>query len=496
MLQRIVKTRDGIALGIGLLALSIISGCASYGDIHSDKKPRQVDSFATNESLKASLGDWPAQTWWTQFGDAQLDALISEALTQNPSLQIAAARMKSAQAYTGIARAALYPQVNASADVQYQHFSETWEIPPPFDGATVFNNQLQLSAGYEIDFWGKNRNAVKAALSSQQALEAEEASSRLLVTSSLTKSYIELFRLYELRDVVAQSLEQREKIFTLTQQRVDNGLDTRSDLKQAEAQLPAIRGQLAQIDESIGAMRNALAVLTGAGPDRGLQIARPQLTTPQIIAAQLPDNVPLDLLGRRPDIVASRWRVEAAQRETDVAKAEFYPNVNLNAAIGYTSFGLDNIARSNSLQYGIGPAVSLPIFVGGALRANLKQKYAGYEEAVAVYDQTLSTALRDVADQLNTYKWLQVRVREQQNALTVAREALALATQRYEAGLGNYLYVLNAETLVLTQEQLGTELTAGELAVRVNLIKALGGGFGASAPVAQASSSTAAVSAR
>ena len=491
MLERIVNPNTKLstafvaALLIGGCA-SLITGCANYRGIHSDKTPRTIDSFETSTSLQASAGEWPQQQWWSQFADAQLDALMTEALSANASLQSAAARLKAAQAYSGITRAALYPTLGASADIEYQHFSENWEIPPPFGGSTVFNNILQLNASYELDFWGKNRSAVKAALSSEQAAEAENASTRLLITAALSKTYIELSRLYELRDVAAQSLTQREKILALTQQRVDSGLDSRSELKQAEAQLPVIRGQLAQIDEAIGATRNSLAALIGAGPDRGLQITRPHLGTANISTAQLPANLPIDLLGRRPDIVASRWRVEAALRATDVAKAEFYPNVNLNAAIGYASLGLDNLTRSNSEQYSVGPAVSLPIFAGGRLRANLKQRYALYDEAVANYDETLTVALHDVADQINTYKWLQVRQHEQQSALAVAHEALDLTSQRYAAGLGNYLNVLNAETLVLTQEQLGAELNASALTVRVSLIKALGGGFDASAPTQSA----------
>lgn len=494
MLERIVKTNAaGPVVFITALFIagsaSLIGGCANYRGIHSDKTPRAIDSFAASASLQASAGEWPQQQWWMQFSDAQLNALMAEALSTNASLQGAAARLKAAQAYTGSARAALYPTIGASADIQYQHFSENWEIPPPFGGSTVFNNMLQLNASYELDFWGKNRSAIKAALSSEQAAEAENASATLLITAALSKTYIELSRLYELRDVAERSLTQREKLLALTQQRVDSGLDSRSELKQAETQLPVIRGQLAQIDEAIGATRNSLAALVGAGPDRGLQITRPQLVNAKIGAAQLPTNLPIELLGRRPDIVASRWRVEAALRTADVAKAEFYPNVNLNASFGYASFGLDNLTRSSSQQYGVGPALNLPIFAGGRLRANLKQRYAQYDEAVANYDETLAVALHDVADQINTYKWLQVRQHEQQSALTVAHEALNLTSQRYKAGLGNYLNVLNAETQVLTQEQLGAELNASALTVRVSLIKALGGGFDVSAPAQSASTS-------
>jgi NodT family efflux transporter outer membrane factor (OMF) lipoprotein len=486
-----VSTLRLIHLRRTLLAVALLglAGCTGYGDIQASQAPRPIDTFAATDTLAALQGkdpaatfQWPAQQWWTAFGDAQLNVLIEEALAYSPSLDAAAARVKAAQAYTGTARSTLYPYIDGTANLQYVHLSENWEFPPPFGGSTEWDNQIRIGASYELDFWGKNRNAVRAAVSTEQATLAEQQSARLMLTSAVAKTYVELQRLYMLRDVADQTLRQRTTIFELTRQRVDAGIDSQAELKQAEAQLPAVRGQLAQIDEAIGGARNALAALLGAGPDRGLRIERPQLAGAPAATAQIPAALPLDLLGRRPDIVAARWRVEAAERDTDVAKAQFYPNVNLTAFVGTYSIGLDNITANGSDMYSIGPAIQLPIFAGGKLRANLKGKYAAYDSAVAAYDQTLTDALREVADQLNALKWLEVRQREQRAALAVAHSAQDLATQRYRAGLGNYLNVLSAETLVSAQEQIGAELGARALDLQVNLIKALGGGFDAQNP--------------
>lgn len=485
MMTKTTMTKTTILLGTAVVALA---GCANFKDIGSDKKPRDINALASSQTFQAAAGSeqaWPRQGWWTRFGDAQLDALIEEALANSPSLETAAARLAAARAATGTARSALYPSIDASFESQYQRFSENSIIPPPYGGSFDSNNTLQLNFGYDLDFWGKHHAEVAAAVSQEKAAEAEHESARLMLTSAVAKTYVELQRLYALRDVTDKTLQQRQQIYNLTQQRVDSGLDTRAELKQAEAQLPALRGQLAQIDENIGAVRNALAALLGAGPDRGLQVQRPQLAAQQN-APDLPANLPAELLGRRPDVVAARWRVEAAERNTDAAKDLFYPNVNLAAFAGFTSLGLDNLTREGSKIYGIGPAISLPIFAGGKLRANLKSQYATYDEAVATYNQTLTDALHDVADQLNALKWLQTRQHEQTAALNVARDALDLATQRYQAGLGNYLSVLNAETIVLSQEQLGTELDARALDLNINLIKALGGGFDAQTQTARA----------
>lgn len=469
-----------------LIAVTAVSlaACANYRGIHTDKAIRSVDSFATQQTLSAEQSEWPHEQWWNAFGDAQLSALMDEALRQSPSLDAAAARVKAAQAYTGIARSALFPQIDGSGDISYQHLSETWIYPPPFGGSSLFNNTLRINGSYELDFWGKNRATLNAALSQQKVAEAEQQSALLMLTGNVAQTYVELDRLFAEREVLAQTLQQREKIFTLTQQRVDAGIDSQAELKQAQTQLPALRGQIAQLDETIGATRNSLAALLGAGADRGLQIERPHLLAAHNAIA-VPANLPLDLLGRRPDIVSARAQVEASLQETEAAKAQFYPNISLTGYIGYSSLGLDNLTRSSSEEYGIGPAIRLPIFAGGRLRANLKNTYANYEHAVALYNATLTDALRDVADQLNAIKWLETRQREQRDALAIARSALDLATQRYEAGLGNYLSVLNAETQVSAQEQIGVELDARAHELQINLIRALGGGFDEHAPIAQ-----------
>lgn len=482
------RLRRLVALGILALAAS---GCVNYSGIGTAMAPRKIDSFETAQTLATQqAGTWPQQQWWRQLQDPQLDALIDAALEHSPTLEDAASRLHLAEAYAGSARAGLYPQVGADFNSQYQRFTENGMIPAPLGGSFDSNNTLELSFSYELDLWGKHSNALKSAVSLQRAAEADHEKTKLVLTSAVAKAYVELDRQYALRDIAAKTLEQRDAIYRLTQQRVNSGLDGRAELKQAESQLPSLRGQLAQIDESIGAARNQLAALIGAGPDRGQQIARPHFGAPIDNVARLPQNLPVDLLGRRPDIVAARWLVEAAERDVDVGKADFYPNINLTAFAGFSSLGLDRLTRSGSEIYGGGPAIRLPLFDAGRLRAQLKMKYSEYESAVANYDKTLTDALHETADQINALRWLEVRQREQQAALAVARDALDLTTQRYEAGLGNYVSVLTAETTVLVQEQLGAELSARALDLHVNLIKALGGGFDA-ADTAHASAAAA-----
>ncbi|MFI4888596.1 MAG: TolC family protein, partial [Burkholderiales bacterium] len=191
----------------------------------------------------------------------------------------------------------------------------------------------------------------------------------------------------------------------------------------------------------------------------------------------LPSTVPAELLGRRPDVIALRWRIEAARKDVASAKAAFYPNVNLLAFVGLQSLGAGNLLTAASRMIGAGPAVTLPIFDAGRLRANLAGKDADQDIAVEQYNQTLADAMRDVVDQLASFRSIREQRTQQQLALATARQAYDLALLRYREGLGNYLQVLSAEQPLLEQQRLDADLHARELDVSIGLIRALGGGY-------------------
>jgi len=246
-------------------------------------------------------------------------------------------------------------------------------------------------------------------------------------------------------------------------------------LRQAEAALPDARERITQLAETIQLTRNQLAALLGQGPDRGLSIVRPHMQAADALA--LPSKVQADLIGRRPDIVAQRWRVEGARKGIDVARAEFYPNVNLVAFLGLQSIGLAQFFNAGNTVAGVGPALHLPIFEGGRLRANLAGRNADYDIAVEQYNQTLADALREVVDQLASFRSVDAQRKDVEIGLRTAHEAYTLALLRYKEGLGNYLQVLSAESAVLAQKSLQAELGARELDLSVNLTRALGGGY-------------------
>jgi NodT family efflux transporter outer membrane factor (OMF) lipoprotein len=228
------------------------------------------------------------------------------------------------------------------------------------------------------------------------------------------------------------------------------------------------------MEEQVALARSQLAALLGKGPDRGLAIERPTLRAARVA---LPSRLPADLLGRRPDVVASRWRAEAAARDIASAKAQFYPDINLSALIGVQSVNLSKLLQTGSAIPSVGAAVRLPILEGGRLRGTLAARDADYDLAVEQYNQTLSDALREVVDQLTSLRSVETQRGEVDTALAAAEEAYSLAVTRYKAGIGSLLQVFTAEMQVLEQRTLRTDLLSRELTLSIGLIRALGGGF-------------------
>ena len=468
-----------IILLLGLLSAPLLmAGCASTGGIAPDGKPEMAQTLQADRTFAAaglSAADWPATDWWKAFGDPQLDRLESAALKGSPTLDIARARSKKALALAGEVKSALVPQVTGNFASTRQRFSENGLVPEPFAGSWETQNRLALDFSYEFDVWGKNRAAVAAALSRAQATDVDVHAARLALSVEVARAYVQLAHGYERLDIAEATLKARQRIYALTQQRVAAGIDTRVELKQAEGAIPEVREEIASLDEAVAVTRNQLAALLGEGPDRGLDITRPALQNAGTVA--LPSRLPADLIGRRPDVIAQRWRVEAAARDIEVARTQFYPNINLLAFAGLQSIGLDQLFESGSHVVGVGPAISLPVFEGGRLRSRLAGRSAGYDAAVGQYNQALSDALRDIADRLAAIRSVQAQSRQQQLALDAVREAYRLALLRYRDGIGSYLTVLSVEGQVLAQQRLEADLHARARDNRIGLIRALGGGF-------------------
>ena len=460
---------------VTVICAAVLSACANYAGISSDKEMAQPQSFATQQSIPSDQGRWPATDWADQFGDAQLKALLAEALQGSPTLAQARARIATAAAYTETAKSSTLPKVGASYSFTREQYSSTALIPPPYAGSWQSENEGLLTASYDLDLWGKNREALKASMSQLQASEADAEVVKLTLTSAIARNYNQLARLYVLHDIAQQEVEQREQIDRITAGRIANGLDTEVERKTAQANLATSRATLASFDGSIVTTRYQLAALLGAGPDRGLSIARPTLGIGDEV--RLPDNLPADLVSRRPDLVAARWRVDALTHDVKEAKAEFYPDINLSAAVGLDAFGFGRFLTAASRTANAGPAVHLPIFDGGELRAQLKGRYADFDDAVAGYNQTLVTALSEVATQLAQIRSTDTQLGDAEAAQDAARSAYQLALTQYQAGLTNQLTVLNADTNALAADESVANLKMNRRDQQIALAQALGGGY-------------------
>ena len=452
-----------------LLALLGTAACASVPDLGTPPAMRSASEYAASASLTPTGSAWPDKGWWLRYGDGQLNQLMDEGIAGSPDLEAAAARFRTARGFAQQAGAATLPSVDAFATSEFKK-QENLKL--------LSQGNAGLSFSFDLDLWGKNRAALAAAMSDADAAGYELAEARLALTTGIASTYADLAQLYRQRDTLESALQIRTETAKLVNERVHIGLDTRAELKQAEGRVAEARDDLAANDEAIGLTRNALAALVGKGPDRGLSIQRPAVAS---FAAQgIPANATIDLIGRRPDVAAYRASVEANASRIKEARAAFYPNISISALLGLATFGIgDNIFGSSSSFGSVSPAVSLPLFHGGALQGQYRGARGRYDEAVALYNRQVVTALRETADAVTSRRALDARLVESRRALADFEEANSLARMRYESGLSTYLDVLSAEESVLGARLNVAELETRAFVLDVALVRALGGGFAA-----------------
>jgi len=464
------------------LVVLLLAGCVERGGWQAAPQlaPQALSSERTLAGATVDATAWPADTWWRAYGDAQLDALVEQALAGSPSLEIAEARLRAAQGQAIAARAARLPSASLDADLSRQRFPENGLYPPPYGGSYWNQGQAQLDFSYDLDLWGHYRALAGAARSGVAAAQADEAAARLALAVAVVRAYVQLDLWYALLDVANDQLKQQQGLLDLTGQRVAAGLENTARVKQSESNLALARAGVAAAQGSIDLARDQLADLVGAGPDRGLDVRRPQLAAPASIA--LPAVLPADLIGRRPDVAAARARVEAAAHGIKAAEAQFYPDVNLTAFAGFQSLGLSQLFDAADRVDGVSAALSLPIFNRGQLTGALYGRQAQFDQSVGQYNQTLLDAIRQVADVVANWRALEKETAEQVTALDAAQRAYDLTTERYRAGLDNYLSVLSSQNQVLLAEALRAELQSRRLSFSADLVMALGGGYGTPLP--------------
>jgi len=472
--------QKGIAATAVLTILLTIAGCASTGGIAPQDHSVEPSSLDAGKAIRAANQDaqWPATDWWRAYNDPQLDQWIADAQAGSPSLAAAQARVREAMSMAGVARSALSPQVNGSLSIQRQKWSDNvYYGPGPLAGEQSWNNTGTLGLSYNLDLWGKDKNAAERALDAAHAAAADSRAAQLELEGNVVRTYIEMSLNYALLDIAKATLAQQQQIVDLANRRLKGGIGTQLEVSQAETPMPEYERQIDAIEEKIALGRNQLAALAGKGPGAGDSIQRPTLS----LAASpgLPSALPADLIGHRPDVVAARWTVAAQARGIDVAKADFYPDINLLASIGgYAAMGpLFQFLKNPSHSWSAGPALSLPILDGGRLRSQLGAASAGYDEAVERYNQSIVGALKDISDQVIRIRSLATQADDADRSVAAARRNYELSREGYRRGLTDYLNVLIAQNQLLRAQEGVAKIQAERLGAHASLVTALGGGL-------------------
>lgn len=474
-MNRYSPSRPRAALAVS--AAFLLAGCASMHGLKPQQHALDESSLQSRRSLAGVQLDpaaWPAQDWWKAWHDAQLDALVDEALAGNPGLAIADARANEALAAAGVADSALKPSLGGTASVAGAKIPTTL-LPEPFGGSFGVAKYGILDFKWDLDLWGGKRATWEAAVGNARAAQIESQAARLMLSAEVVGAYASLGDAYAQRDLAHEELQRAQAFGDLTTQRVRAGIDSKFQQAQIDAEVADAQAQLAAAENGVRTSGISLAVLLGRGPDRALDIPRPQPLPANAVA--LPSDLPAELLGRRPDVVAARWMVEASAQDIRSARAAFLPNVNITALAGLIAGPGNNVLQAAASLYSVAPAISLPIFEGGRLRANLAGKDAAYDLAVAQYNQTVIAAINQVAQRVDTLRTVDRQIEREQVAVQSARTAYDLAMQRYRGGVGNYLEALTVRQQLIAAERMLVSLQTQRAGAAVQLVQALGGGF-------------------
>ncbi len=455
-----------------LVVTTLLCGCAG---LPPKPEPVQLSETAPVDGVETGSGGWPAADWWKRYQDPTLDGLIELAVASSPTLATAHARYDSARQSVKVAGAASGVRVDANAEVGRQRLSDNGLIPPQFLGFSWYNqSDLGLQASYTFDWWGKERDAVDAAMDQAHAAQADRSAAALMLASSIADTYFgwqaDQSRIALARERAA-AVEHEGRIAAA---RVNAELDAAESTHHADLALAAAREQIAALQGSANLRVVALAALVGR-PVAELPPLQPKPLP--AAAGSLPDNVKIDLISRRADLTASRWRVEAAERNLDSARAEFFPDVSINALAGLSAIDVSKLLEYGSRVPQASVAVHLPIFDAGRLKAHYGANQAAIDSAVASYQETLVSAARDVATQAATRA--QIAAQRTQRAIEVdaALQLQSSAAARVRQGITDSRTELAATESWLEQRDALLQLDAAALASDIALQRALGGGY-------------------
>jgi multidrug efflux system outer membrane protein len=469
-------------LAAGAVLALAVSGCVHIPPDTSRATQPDLARVQHAPGIALARDAWPTEQWWREYHDPQLDALVAQALAGSPTLAVAQARLAGAAAAVRAEQAAASPSVTAAGSLNRQRYSATGLFPEPIGGGYFNDTTLQVKASYDLDWWGRHRALIAAATGEANARQAEASQAEHTLAASVAHSYFRLQMLWARQDNAQALVAFDQQILADRKARIAHGLATIDEQRSVEQDIGALQEQAERFGGEAAREREALRALVGADSAALAGLAR---RVPAPPAAALPSQLGIELLARRPNLQAARWRVEAALGRAKASEAAYYPDLNLAAAIGLNSVSISRLLEYGSRTLLAGAALQMPLFHNN-LDARLASARAGRDEAIADYNQAVFDAVREVAQEGATLQAIARQQDAHRQTIQAAGELAANAEARFRRGLADRGAVLQARLGVLRQQDAGLQLADAQLQSQVELAKALGGGYRADPQAAHA----------
>ena len=467
--------RSNMKLSLTVLALSLaLAGCASVPPDTPQLPQQDLATVQLAADLHLASEGWPAARWWRQFQDDQLSQLIDTALSASPSLDVANARIGSALSAFDAQHAQRGPRVDLDANASRQRYSGNGLMPAPIGGNVYNEITVGVQAHYDLDWWGKHKAQIAASLGEVNARRAEYAMAEQMLAAEIARHYFGMQNGWARMDNLQALVELQRQLVLDKEKRIANGLGVSDDHLSAQTRLSLLQQQIALLETQVVTEREALRALLGADAS-ALTSLRPAQA--QALPHALPGKLGMELLARRPDLQAARWRVQASLSNIEAAQAAFYPDIDLGASFGLDAIKLGKLLESGSRTLFIGPALSLPLFDSGRLQAQLGGARSERNALIADYNQNVFNVVRDVAQAGARVQGVENQLRLQQENLRASEAQLRNAHARMQQGLADRASQLNAEMTVRGQVDLGMQLQNQRQNAEINLNVALGGGY-------------------
>lgn len=501
-----------LAMLAALFSLLLEGGCLSVGPDFAPPDPLlprasfygKPEPAAPDDSLppggptKSNSAQVDPE-WWAAFRDPVLTSLANRVVGANLDVRSASVRLAESRFQRGVTASAAFPSVNFSPSYQRELLSQNGIVSlgsaltgAPIKVPPISIYQVGFDASWEIDIWGHVRRQIEAAEAEVESSEYQRRDTLVATLAELARDYIELRGAQTQIAIANANLVSSNDILRLTRTRAEKGLTTGLDVENAAAQVESVRAQLPTLENQESSYINALSLLLDEPPGSlrsELARAKPIPPTPP----RAPLGVPSELARRRPDIRRTEAELHAATANIGVAVADFYPSVKFNGSVGFNALDLKNLWKGSSLQYQLGPSISLPIFEGGRLKSTLELREAQQQEAYIAYHKTVLQAWHEVVNALVAYRTEQERRASLKAQVDHSRQALMLSRSRYNNGVGDFITVLDAERTVLQAELQHAQSATAVSTDFVQLYKALGGGWELTYPNDDATSVAAAI---